>query len=446
MLNKKKIFIVTLIFLYSLIVHLNSYYVSIFSFILIVSTVLLKPKIGFYVFLVTIIVTPDLNVIAIYSQKILISHSIFLDTLGGMTIITITTISVFAISFVRNFNIQINKFIFCFIILPLIIPLYGIVTTDNFREYISAASYIITVLTMFYLLSTIKVETTKVIHILYVCLIIKMIDIVIFTTMLEGFTLVYWGSVAYLFPIVLLIKHSKRSSLFSTILILLVISNLIIFPARGRIALFLVILLIFIFSNTSIKKLAKVLTLLCVSMSISYIIVTTLVPDEVTSYAKWKIETANPTEEENKSASIRYIEFQNIILGSLHKGYPLIIGEGYGGYFVDKYVPFNISDLVNDGKGAAFKPEWIQSRQFYRPHTVLNILLLKAGILPTLVFFAGLFYLALKYCVLVKNKNEIHLLIGILPFIAFIMYTQKLQLIFGLILVLFNQYLVRKHN
>ncbi|RKD76310.1 hypothetical protein ATL39_0525 [Sinobaca qinghaiensis] len=442
MINKNSILYISLLFLYGFLLHSNYYVVSFFVFLVIITLIIVKPKYGFILFLITVVVSPDLVVIKTYTGEEIINHSIFLDSFGGLTFITMTSIFILFISFIRNPNIEINKFVFFLIFVPLMIPLYGFLTTSNLGEYVSSSSYIIVLIAMFLFIKSVDIKQETIIDVLYKSIIVTML-INIIITFYSGFTLIFWGSMAYAFPIILLMKYKTRSFLMDIFLISLLLTNLMIFPSRGRIIVFLIVLSIYFIIKLSKKNLIKVVISLLVIILILIPTYKFIIPAEILSYAEWKLSTFDASDEENQSASIRLIEFKNIILGSIDKIYPIFIGEGYGGYFVDKYAPFYIPDLLDAN---AFKNEWIYDRTFYRPHTVLNILLLKAGIIPTVIFFSGLFYLTIYYMKKVSRFDSANLFIIVLPFLAVVMYTQKLQIIFAICLYILNESLINYHR
>jgi hypothetical protein len=437
--NKKSFISLFLIFLYGLILHSNTFFVSVIVFIIVLTLIISLPKHGFILFLITVIISPDLLVTKTYTGEVIISHSIFLDSLGGITFITILSISILIISAIRKPNLEINKFIFFTIFVPLIIPLYGILTTNNIPEFISSSSYFVVLIAMFFFLQSIKINRETLIDIFYYSIITSMI-LNIIITFYHGFTLVFWGSLCYAFPMVLLMKYKNRSYFTDILLISLIVMNLLIFPARGRIIVFIIILTIFLIVKLNVKNFLKTTVSIMIVSLIVVSLYKNIIPNEVISYLEWKIGTVDPTDMENESSSIRLIELQNIIMGSFDKIYPIFIGEGYGGYFVDKYVSFNISSILDSH---AYKNEWIYERTFYRPHTVLNILLLKAGLLPTMIFFSSIFYL-IGYYLRKIGKTEVNTrFIIVLPFLAFVMYTQKLQIVFAICMYILNESIIK---
>lgn len=86
------------------------------------------------------------------------------------------------------------------------------------------------------------------------------------------------------------------------------------------------------------------------------------------------------TENLSNSASIRQLEFINIINVAQEKIYPFIIGQGAGGSFNFDYtggINLGVSDYSSDE---------ISSNTFYRPHTFVNYIFLKGGIILLIAY------------------------------------------------------------
>ncbi|WP_447877281.1 hypothetical protein [Serratia fonticola] len=102
------------------------------------------------------------------------------------------------------------------------------------------------------------------------------------------------------------------------------------------------------------------------------------------------------------SAMVRWYEFINITSYGIDHVIPIIIGNGLGGYFDFSYTGFPIEVGVSD-----YSFQEIISGRFQRPHTFINYLLLKGGIV-LIIAYLSMVFMAIKLsftCLKLSYKN-----------------------------------------
>jgi len=102
-------------------------------------------------------------------------------------------------------------------------------------------------------------------------------------------------------------------------------------------------------------------------------------------YSLWRLSTlCNITEDaESSSSSQRYTEYMNIFY-KLKDENSLFYGDGAGGWFDDKYIPF--SAIKAGLMHSAFTEKQVQEWKFFHPHENLSNIFLKSGLIG-LAFF-----------------------------------------------------------
>jgi hypothetical protein len=409
---------------YALVLHLDlalfSYLSALVCFALLVS----KPRIGTLLLICTIILSPD-RFVYVYDRNVnLIEDSVFLTQISGFTVISWLIVGCAILGLVQVLvrPMHVRRSVLVFLILPFAIPLHGAFHATDYRALISDLRYLVAPVSVFILLKASRIELSDLLRIFYFSLLVKCFTIVGITLVLCGFTVVFWGFVVYLIPL-LLFFNLKRRFFWNAFVMVCVVCATLLFPGRGRILVLLYCMgMAFLYADWNYRLLLSMVVCILVVLLFwlfegDYLLVRHLV---------FKLRTLNLIEPDATSLHLRLLEFQNIISGAMEKIYPLLIGEGYGGYYIDKYVPFDIKPLIG---GSAYKDEWLFAGRYYDVHTNLNFMLLKSGMVCTALLFGGLLYFGIlrRY----KVRRELRLLILYLPVLGFEMVSIKLSLLYG---------------
>lgn len=420
------------LFLYSFLLHADIAYFSALSAIAIVVLMICKPILGVPFFVATVVLAPD-RPVSVLSGATLVEHSIFLDTVGGFTYISLI---VFFVAFLVGMyvikdKIPLQKGVIIAFAIPFLLPFYGFLTTDDMRKCISDSRYFLAPFAVFGVLALSKFSYQKLLWLLNWCLVAKCVTMLFVAFTGGGISLVYWGTTGYFMPLILLL-NIDRNTAHNIILTIIVLISLLIYPARGRLMVLGLALIVVFFHGKNTHRIALgVLILLIVTSALPWLAKNY---GAVHRYFTWKITTVNIFDPTSHSSSMRKDEFMNIGYEAITKIYPFFVGEGYGGYFVDNYKQFDYAEISG---GGAFRDEWIHKRAFYDPHTNINFMMLKSGVVFTAIFFGGIMYFAFikRY----KVPKQLRLALFFLPVIAVAMQSIKISLIFGMFIYLLNE-------
>lgn len=247
---------------------------------------------------------------------------------------------------------------------------------------------------------------------------------------------VYYDTVLLVFLLFFLKERKKVQSvnisptvIFSGLIIVLLF--LFVVPSRGKmIALGLCFLIYSIYSRQW-----KLLFIMPVCFLAAIYLVKLINPNFYQAFL-FKFSTINPYAEASNSSTIRLIELKNIIGELFSNPYYLIFGKGLGGFFQTDFASFASVHLGTHSYPAG----WIAEGKFYRPHGTIIYLLLKNGLVMTIVFYYAIFQLFRKGTKLFKNKiHSYSKIIAIsflfcLPVLSLIIFSAKLQIMFGMML------------
>ena len=136
----------------------------------------------------------------------------------------------------------------------------------------------------------------------------------------------------------------------------------------------------------------------------------------------------------NMSSAVRYLEAINVFDHLLRNG-QLLIGEGFGGYFQDRLIPF--AHLVYGT--TTYPDQWIAAGTLYKPHTFPILLLLKMGsvgvIVMTIIIWRVLFgWLRHRHCVTYQEKIFFATVASAMIVLFYKSFNIKLQIIQSAIL------------
>jgi hypothetical protein len=254
----------------------------------------------------------------------------------------------------------------------------------------------------------------------------------------------YLIGIMMLYFLFLLKQHKKQFNTQAPKLLLIiglfiVILFLFIVPSRGRIiALLFAMLLYLIYSQ---KWQYAIVAPIFIVLAIY--VVQIINPNFYNAFL-FKISTFDPDAEGADSSKVRYIEAVNILGELFTNPYYLVFGKGFGGYFGTEFMSYRGIPL---GVGS-YSPAWIAEGKFYKPHGTWLFLLLKNGFIMACTFYYYVFNMLVKgWRFFKKAPQSIYKIIGlcvlfILPYVSVIMFSSKLQIMFGM-LVAFSYLAIR---
>lgn len=427
---------------FSFLVHADHVLISVISSAVILLFLIFRTDIGAVLWVVMTLLAPDREVYKLtVPGKWIISNSFFLNSMNGFTfIVLIIVISLgFFLCYLMISPGRIHYLIFWVLLLPFIIPMHGFLHTSDMRIAISDSRYLFAPVAMFLALKASRVSAQTLMDVFSATLLVKALTVILLSYILTEPGLTYWGYTTYLLPLLLPLNYNKSVKV-KLILTVIVFICIFTYPARGRIICFLYALGIMLFAGGQ-----KYRVIVMISAGIIAIFV---IPPLIVEYADamwmryilWKFNTYSIFSSSSISANMRLVEFLNIMSEQIRQIYPMFIGKGYGGYFVDNFIEFDYSALIG---GSAFPDAHIYQRTFFDPHTNINFMLLKSGLFSTLFFFCGLAYFAFmrkyRYC-----DPRARYLMLYLPILGVVMVAIKISLIFGAFLFVLNQLLLEK--
>ena len=248
----------------------------------------------------------------------------------------------------------------------------------------------------------------------------------------------YLGVFVNLFFIYLII-YQKKYKLFGIIGLFLGLLILGISASRGRFVILGMAIFLYLFS---IRK-AKYFPIF-IGIAALILLIIPFVSPEMYNFLIWKLTSFKPEEGRGESSFVRFVEFANILNQNFSTPKSFILGEGLGGYWNSKFLfyPFDL-------KGTTSYPnDWIRNDQFFKPHGIVQFLLLKNGFVGACIFYISLFVLFIKarkkYYENIKiNPTITHMIIiltaGMIPFYL-VAFSAKLQLMGGILFGIFYCY------
>jgi len=202
--------------------------------------------------------------------------------------------------------------------------------------------------------------------------------------------------------------------------------------SRGDIIFFLldILLLIYINIRMKIKKVAinGILNLSILILALigvfSYIMIE--INPKLFSFVMWKIRTLVDNDGSSVSAGLRIIEFRNIISYDFTR---ILVGHGLGGYF--EFHWFKPQHQLNLSDYSQYQ---LYEQKFFKPHTFINYMLLKHGIIGLVVYLSMVFDFFRKAVRLSDNFLFLKCLcVAFAPF-ALNIYWQPVSLIYFIVL------------
>lgn len=407
-------------------------FVSIFLF-----CINFRLAVKFYIFVVLVSSAVD---ITSYDEKIkLVTHSVYLDYIGGLGVYTLLTVFLAGVCLlyllVLNRHLKISKSILFGILLPLSVPMYGIFI-NSFKAFFSDSGLFVGTFVGFMLAYIASMRLAEFIKLIMLAILSTAIFHVLLA--LSSGHLIYYGAIGNLYPILFLLWSNITVGI-KCLYIPLAVANLIIFPGRSRIAGYVYSLFLLGVQNvTSIFAFIRVLLLY---LLVTFVILALLsyMSEHTSNFLFWKLTSFTGSSEADISSYTRILELQNIIMLDLHNVVHFFIGGGYGSCFSDTYYPYPDYVLYGDSN---YPPEQIASHCFVKPHLNISVLLLKAGMVLSVVFFIVLFYqifIVLRRNIKAAILGEEWKILYFTPFWFLVAYNQQKFVIFGLFVYLLNQ-------
>lgn len=276
----------------------------------------------------------------------------------------------------------------------------------------------------------------KVLSILILAFYLSKSDLIYKITTDTGFYLMIF------FILYFLVIYNKMPSkkYWSFLGIASVIIALGVSASRGRMVIVILALGMFLYATKNFSTIPKIALACFLGLSL-----VPVVSPEMYNYLIWKVTSFNPEEGAGESSLIRYIEFSNIVQYNLNHISSFFFGRGLGGFWTSHYTPYPFSLYGTN----SYPDEWIENDKFFKPHGIVQFLLLKVGFIGTLFFYGflvRLFFQSKAYFQKLKNSNSLDsnlvmaLSAGMLPFFL-VAFSSKLQLFGGVIFGLWYCYL-----
>ena len=171
-----------------------------------------------------------------------------------------------------------------------------------------------------------------------------------------------------------------------------------------------------------------------------FIIVFVFINQDQFSFVLWKLNTITfDSNSTSTSGAVRFISLLNIWNEMDMINY--FFGKGFSSYFTESYInfPFNLQNRN------AFSDYEISTGRYYKPHTTPIFMLLKIGLLGTVIFSYNILYYLKK--LLRKNNDFLIRIFSLLTIILVLnVYSSKIQLLTGFFIALYIEFIERKNN
>jgi hypothetical protein len=251
------------------------------------------------------------------------------------------------------------------------------------------------------------------------------------------------------FLIIYYIFSKNKPSLIIYISIILCILSFGLSVSRGKIVLLIIQSVLFLFITLRFKKIPIIAT----SILIFLTLVLPLINSSLYNSFIWKLSTFNPYAESANSSMVRIVEYQNIIYKNLNSLPEFIFGQGLGGSWTSEYVKYPFSLYGTD----SYPEEWIKKDQYFKPHGIIQFIILKFGFGGFIIIYTTIIKLIIKYKKIhrefmrTKKGESTYLLFMCLMFAAvcslfLISYSTKHQLFLGVFIAsasIFEQKILR---
>lgn len=241
------------------------------------------------------------------------------------------------------------------------------------------------------------------------------------------------GSYLIIFIVCYLIHlfTEKKYFFYSSAGLVLALSLLVLSASRGRMVITALAIVLYLIA---IRK-AKYLPLIAVFAGVAILGIAYLNPTFI-DYTIWKLSSFIPQKGSAQSAYVRFVEMSNILHKNFTELKSFLVGDGLGSYWNSKYEEYPF-ELMNT---SSYPDDWILRDRFFKPHGIVQFLLLKSGFIGTLMFYGSLIFLMIKNFmqygknqILNKESSSFVTIIGIglIPFYL-IAFSAKLQLFGGI--------------
>ena len=251
------------------------------------------------------------------------------------------------------------------------------------------------------------------------------------------------GDSGFIFaPTMLLLYYTlikDKSSLILYFAIFLCVISFGLSVSRGKIILLVFQLVVFFYIIGKLKK----LPIIIISVSGLIFLVVPFISESIFNALIWKIQSFIPDANAAQSSIVRLIEYQNIINQNLDSVTEFFFGQGIGGSWNSEYAryPFILYDTDS------YPDEWISNDVFYKPHGIIQFIILKFGFLGFFLIFFSLGYYIFKCkkflsnIIHVKETSNFYLIPLLLSSVCslfLISYSSKHQLFLGVFLAIFS--------
>lgn len=231
----------------------------------------------------------------------------------------------------------------------------------------------------------------------------------------------------------------KKYSVFALIGLILSLALLVISASRGRLVITGLVIIFYVISTRKTRYLPLIF-----GVSILLFIGISVINPIMYDYLMWKLTSFIPEKGSGQSSYVRYVELSNILHQNFTSIKSFLFGNGLGGYWDSKYLEYPF-DLMNT---SSYPEEWILRDKYYKPHGIVQFLLLKVGFLGTIAFYGSLVYLFVNNLLnykknkLINNQSTAFVTIivtGLIPFYL-IAFSAKLQLFGGIMVGVYYCY------
>tara|TARA_Y100000768_G_C23984751_1_gene688077 strand:+ start:575 stop:1885 length:1311 start_codon:yes stop_codon:yes gene_type:complete len=237
-----------------------------------------------------------------------------------------------------------------------------------------------------------------------------------------------------LYAFFLKFKSSKTKKLLFILFIISIIVNMS-FASRSSLLLLIVFFIYVTYMNFGYAR-----GLLYSSFISLIIVLFVFINQDQFSFVLWKLNTITfDPNSTSTSGAVRFISLLNIWSEMDIINY--FFGKGFSGYFTESYInfPFNLDNRN------AFSDYEISTGRYYKPHTTPIFMLLKIGLLGTIIFSYNILYYLKK--LLRKNNDFLIRIFSLLTIILVLnVYSSKIQLLTGFFVALFIEFINRKNN
>jgi len=375
-----------------------------------------------------------------------IFNSIYTATIFGQTISKLLSLWLFGLIVLKSFQIKkiiignlFSKIFLSLMIISLIVGIsslnykYAGSFINDFRFFFN---YIVGFGIVVYLLA--EKDYFKAIFPLMTLIFLSKIIVLTGTTIIlsnfGSILTIKAGTGSYLIIFVvcylLYLLTERRYILYTSIGLFLTLGFLVLSASRGRIVITGLVIVLYILTIRKTKYIPIIIAFTGIAIVGIFFINPSLI-----DYLMWKITSFTPQKGSGQSSYVRFVEISNILHQNFTSVKSFFFGNGLGGFWDSKYLEYPF-DLKNT---SSYPEEWILRDRYFKPHGIVQFLLLKIGFIGTLSFYGSILYLYIKNFTKYKTNNLINkesaayvtiILVGLLPFYL-IAFSAKLQLLGG---------------